>query len=347
MIKLLIKIALIAVPLLFLMSDQVWGAPGIPDSVSVDKAQSFIDVLETGDVLFLAKFNVTYENCNTSTATGCPEEFLSDTFVGSLLDATGTASNCTTNDTALRSVNPVITTAPGLNGYGDGVFSVYLSASAVGTTLVDGQASRNCHALEIEGNPAFFADPSQARSELGVSSSTFTLAPTIRARAQELEQNWGITLLQVGGGFLDDDGEDYFERAIPNLRQMSGASALFSGSIVSPEKFEETFDTSHDSELRNYGSGTIFDTWNTAFGNLETAFGVPSMWAKASVALAAMAFVAFMVLRVSQDGRIAALSAPITLSVFTLTGFLPLAFMAIMVIFSAIALAYLVFLKGA
>lgn len=330
--------------LLYLGSVSPVFAIADPASVSVQKAQAFTSVIEANDVLFLAKFQITYTNCDTVSTTGCPAESVTTAFLGHLIDDDG---SCTGLGTAhLRSKAPFTSSAPGFNGYGQGVFSIYLTASEATTLAVD--ACPESHALEIQGNPSVFPDVTNIVAQLQVATplSKPLLPQAVLNRAGEIQTSWGVDLLQTSDTKLNATGEDYFEASISNLREI--APSIFPAGILTPDVLDREFNKTYKTGLEGFGSGfAIMDNANGSFDALETDWGIPAIWLKSIIAMIVTGAMVVAVLRSTGDTRVALLAAPFGFAGFTLIGFMALEFMALITVFAALALGYMFFLKDA
>lgn len=347
MIRLII-IGLIVVGLLIYSGIQsVFGAT-VPTSISMIRADAYKGVLETGDVLFIGMFDIVYDDCNQTTQTGCPTDTVNNAFLANLVDD-NELTPCDVGTAHFRSFVPINTTAASFNGYNRGVFGIYVSAASVSDGTPDAiRVDNPCHALEIEGNPAFFASPPSARSVITWrSGGSAVVATAIRNRAADLEASWGATLTQESGTQLDATGENYFEAAIPDLR--SFAPDVFGEIVVAiePNLSDFTNQTGYADGLENFGVGNQFiDNANSQFTLLGTTFGVPSVWLKSSIAIGIALASVVAGLALTGDFRMGLLAFPLTLSIMTLMGFGVLALVAIMTFMAALFLSYMFFLKG-
>lgn len=330
-----IKIAVFALTLAIGLIVSPVFAIGQPSSITMDSARAFASVLESGDLLFLGQFTVSYTNCNSATTTGCPSETIEEAYLGHLLATDGV--------TPIRSALTVLSGSHTFNGYGSGVFSIYVSASDV--TALGIVASTN-HFLQVGGNPTLFGSVPQ--NTIGVSSelSKSTLGTSILNRAANLENSWDFNLLTSSDAKLNGAGADYFAEAVPNLRLM--APSIFQASVDSPTFNESQFGTDTRDDFLAFGAGTAFiDNANAQFANLETAFGLPATIIKTLIGLAAGILSVMAVTQATGDSRIGTLGFAITFPLGVIMGYGVLEFVAIVVLFAAIGIAWVVFLKTA
>lgn len=315
-----------------------------PDAIAMEKASSFSSVLETNDVLFIGKFEITYADCNSTNVAGCPTETVAQAFLGNLVDDDGSCTGIGTSH--LRSVAPIYATAPDLNGYTEGVFSIYLTAADAATLGVS--TCPESHALEIEGNPAMFADVSLVTSELQVEvpKSKALVGPSVLQRAAELESTWAVDLTQNAGTKLNLTGQDYFEAAIPNLQQI--APNIFPSGISSPVIHDQEFNKGYKTALEQFGVGTtMFDNAYSSFNQLATEWGVPAVFFRLGLAMIIIGAAFVGTLQATGNQQAAMLAAVIMIIPTTLVGLTVMELAALLTLFAAITLGYLFWLKNA
>lgn len=313
-----------------------------PTGISLDKASSYTSVIESGDVLFVGKFTVTYDNCNSTDVTGCPTETVTQAFLGNLVDDDGA---CTAIGTAhLRSVSPITSVAPGLNGYTGGIFSVYYTAAEwIAESPGDCPES---HALEIEGNPGLFGTLPSASTQVEVPRAKAVLGSALLNRAEELTTVWAVAMTQSSGSKLSPTGEDYFEAAIPNLRLM--APQIFASGITSPIVIDQEFNKSYKTALESFGVGFTFtDNVRAQIVNASATWGIPETMVWFSIALLMMGAAIYYSLQATGDMRVGMMGGVLMMVIMPLIGVPMLEFVAILTVFAMISLGYLFFLKGA
>ncbi len=299
-------------------------------------------VFDTGVVLVVGRFDGEYVNCDFTVEAGCPTETLTESFIGIIADV-GTGGTCGANYEVLRPVGLVTTTASSFNGFNQGVFSAYFSASQA-TTLVPSDV---CNRAEIRPVPNSHLSTTHVSTMILTWRSAGLLTPALRLRAGELEASWDVTLTQQSGSQLDATGEDYFQEAIPNLRNF--APDLFGEIVVAiePNLSDFTNQTGYADGLENFGVGNQFiDNANSQFTLLGTTFGVPSVWWKTSIAIGIALASVVAGLSLTGDFRMGLLAFPLTISIMVLMGFGVLALVAIMTFMAALFLSYMFFLKG-
>lgn len=313
-----------------------------PVSISLDKASSYTSVLESGDVLFVAKFTITYENCNSGDISGCPTETVTQAFLGNLVDDDGA---CTGSGSAhLQSVAPVTSTAPGLNGWTGGIFSLYFTA-AQWIALSPGDCPES-HSLEIEGNPGVFGTVPSAAKQVEIPKAKALLGPAILQRADELTTVWAVDLTQTSGTRLSLTGEDYFEGAIPNLRLM--AAQIFAAGITSPVIIDQEFNKTYKTALESFGVGFPFtDNIRAQIVLGSSSFGIPETMVWFMIALLFIGGGIFYSIRATGDMRIGMMGGVLFMTIMPLIGIPMLEFVAISTVFATVALGYIFFLKGA
>lgn len=184
-----------------------------PDSIDIYSCKVFENTFETGDMLFVARYNIYYASE--------PSEDAEYTFIFEIMN---------TDNSTLFFSRPI-------NYYQHNIISIYVdSDQVVSAGLVYGTEYR----VRVTGSPAFF--PSLAE---GVNMVTRTLAVSdwntdgsLMSKellaihcidlASELESDWGITLLTTtttGSQVLNAVGTIVFLDAIPNLNDI--LSSLF------------------------------------------------------------------------------------------------------------------------
>lgn len=308
-----------------------------PDTISVDSARAFADVIESGDFLFIAQFAVSYEDCNSATTTGCPSETITESFLGHLIDGDGS--------TVLRSSTTALSAAHSFNGYGAGVFSIYVNATDAATL---GIVTSTDNSLRIAGQPVVFGgSPPSSTLRVSAESAASVVGTHILNRALNLENSWDIALLTSSDNKLNSVGADYFVKAVPDLRLIS--PNIFGANIDSMQFLnDKEFNSTTRDDFVAFGSGFQFiDNYEAQFDLAETAFGTPKTLVKTVIALAITAFAILMVTRATDDPRIGALAFPIIFPVGVVLGFGVLEFVMIATLFAAIGIAWIVFLKSA
>ena len=331
------KVTAIVITLMIALGVSPVFAIDQPDSISADSSRAFVDVIESGDFLFVSQFTVSYNDCNSATTTGCPSETITEAFLGHLLDTDGS--------TVLRSSVTSLSTAHGFNGYGAGVFSVYVSA-ADATTL--GIATSTDHFLRIAGQPVVFgASPPESTLQVSAESAASLVGTHILNRALNLENSWDIALLTSSDNKLNSVGEDYFVKVVPSLRIIS--PNIFSANIDSAQFLnDKEFNSTTRDDFIAFGSGSQFiDRYEAQFDLMETAFGTPKTLVKTVIALAITGFAILIVTKATEDIRIGSLAFPVIFPVGVLMGFGVLEFVMIATLFAAIGIAWMIFLKSA
>ena len=169
-----------------------------PNDTVIAECYVFRNLLETGDWLVYARYNVNY--------TTVPDEPASDYFEMVVLNTTGTA----------------ILGDRKLNYYQENITSCYWSTSQA---TAAGLAWGSAYIVKVRGSPSVF--PSLIE---GVNQATWILAASdyceqtkfatlMLAEAEVLQNDWGITLLSAG--YLNITGLTYFTYAIPNFSSMA------------------------------------------------------------------------------------------------------------------------------
>lgn len=244
----------IAMPLIFSSLALAIDNPDSDPSVSNVRANTYL--IEEGDVLIYGDYNLPYASP--------PDDPASNAFIFRLLDTDG--------ETELGAISPFVLFD---NGYNEGVFGFYFSAS---DNLTWGEA----YTIRISQNPALFTTPTSVDYliSLSVYSSKTTqddnqveLTINIIAMAERLESaHTDYTLLEssVGGTVLSDPtGETYFRGAIYGLQAM--APSLFLIQILEFDRADREWTTDQFDEYEE----RFDDTWvGDGVDATATQFGI-------------------------------------------------------------------------
>lgn len=207
----------LAIILLLLLATPVY-ATDPPDSISIEVIYVNRNLLETGDFLLIAHYNIAY--------TTIPDERADETFTFRLMDTDAT--------TELGAALPY---PYATMGYGQGVVSFYFTAADAPTW---GQE----YYLRVSGNPVHFDNPPVENFSVLAGDYTLLtdstanqdqLATRVQDIAVDLEVAWDVTLLseQDTGTFFSSAGEAYFRNAIRGLQAM--AADLFFVQTIPPD----------------------------------------------------------------------------------------------------------------
>lgn len=216
---------LLTIVFIFCLSASV--ALAIADPVStptINERYVNRNLIETGDVLFYARYTVPYEDI--------PDDPISETFIFRLIH--------TDNVTELGrdSAYPYAS-----SGYGDGLVSFYFDNTTAPTW---GQSYK----IRISGSPAFFDAPPNWDYTVGAAAYTSLttratnraeLAGTVIDIASDLENAWSTTLLESveTGTVLSSGGEIYFRNSIIGIQAM--CPELFLVQIGDPDFTERSW----------------------------------------------------------------------------------------------------------
>lgn len=239
-------------------------AISLPTSTSIDETYAYRNLIQSGDILVLAVYNIAYGTI--------PPESIDDTFIFRLID--------TDNTTELGSV---LAYPYNDNGYGQGIIAFYFDNATAPTW---GES----YIVRVSGNPVYFTDPpesnfvipSSAYYSLSTQDANQTaLAARIISIANGLEIAWTDTLTtdtDAGGTVLDSSGQLYFTNSIPGLQSM--APGAFFVEIVDPTYTPRTWSTARADAYRDRFVGTWVMNSMEAFGDLFTvgtqlATGIP------------------------------------------------------------------------
>jgi hypothetical protein len=303
-------------------------AIGQPVSVSIDDVDGYTGILEAGDLLIVAEYDINY-------GTAIPTDFDANAaFIFSLETSTG----------SVEAVNAPY--AYNESGYNKGVVSLYISSASRDAAGFTWPFSDDGMVVRLKGNPTVFTTI-PAASPLTLTGTHFqstddattnknALTTRVVQAAGTLEQAWALLLLN-SSNLLNDTGADYFTRAIPGLRSMAPAafaisteSPNFGTPVPTPGGYASTV-------TGRYATSTIFGTattTQTTFGSLENDTGVPAqVWKGLLFLVAVVAFVGFAAVRLGGGAATGAIgfSAIVGLPVAVDQGFVAWAFGALII----------------
>ena len=298
-----------------------------PTTVDITRTHATQNVLTTGDILFMAEYQVSYGTV--------PNETVDTAFIFQLVDTDGT--------TELGRVLafPYVT-----SGYGRGIVSFYF-AVAPGTEQ---------YIIRIIGNPALFSPPYQS-ADFTMPASTYTvtsnitttdIANQVRIYANDLEPTYrtplGSSLLSSATATsitLSAVGEIYFTNSIPNLRNMS--PELFDVEEYVPVATVDTYNTTQADAYETRFVGTWVANSTTAAASLLATDMQVAMGFIIVVICALWAFIATGV-----EGKVSGGYLPMvsTLLCGTVLGFASMAVTSVMVFIAALYIGMILIFKG-
>jgi len=217
-----------------------------PDAIGIGDVYVFNGTLETGDILFYVRYDVSYASQ--------PPEDSEDTFVMAIYDTDGST---------------LLATRP-LNYYQHNIISIYLDADD--NTLTWGTEYR----VRVMGSPAVFGNLTEgvnmktAVLSGGDYRTTTDLGGIMVAQARILEDDWGTTLL-TSSDRLNSTGAYYFNKAVPGLSTM--ATDIFE---LSTQQFPYARNESITRAGLNKTLENLPVSLNSAIGGLNSVFGVTS-----------------------------------------------------------------------
>lgn len=240
-----VSVVVVAALLYLLLAVTPAWAVANPDTIGIADVYVFEDVLESGDTLVYARYDVSYASE--------PSEGAEDTFLMAIYAADGTTLMCPPRP---------------LNYYQHNIISIYLSADD--NTLTWEAAYK----VRIMGSPAVFGTLTEdvnmdTRTLSGGDYRTTTdLGGIIVTQAGILEADW-ITTLLTAGEKLNSTGAFYFSKAIPGLSSMD--STIFE---VSTQSLTYTRNESISREGLNRTLENLPVSLNTAIGGLDSMLGI-------------------------------------------------------------------------
>lgn len=324
MIKTVIKKLPIALTLVFgLLVLAASPAYAIEDPTSISLTtpiQVYHNLLETGDTLFIVKYNVVYP------VEGNPDEKISEAYLGILLDE---------SDEQVGATSPY---AFWNEGYGYGIFSLYFSSGEV-TWEED-------YKIQLVGNPGLSWDgdpPIVIATSLNWNSTNSGLGNYVLTLADELEVAWDINLVETtssGIKLSSTYGEAYFTTAIPNLRLV--APEVFATSMEVPQFVVEEHPRIYMEQLLDRWVGTEYDE---AFTDLATYFSLPRAVLTGGFFFILAIVGSFLIMRSTHTAKPLPLFIIILLILGALSGFLSALVPILMAVGTAIFIGYILFYR--
>lgn len=241
--KKLIRLSAILVMLgLFVLMASPILAANPPNSISIDVTYVNRNLIESGDRLFYAIYDIDYSSP--------PTEDIDELFIFRLVDTDGVT------ELGSNEAFPFET-----QGYGKGVISFYFTA-ADAAALAWGSS----YYIRVQGKPGFFTVPPD--EIFIIDASDYTTLTTqadnreetrnnIIAISRILESEWPKTLLteiEIGTVF-SLDGEEYFRNSIFGIQAM--VPSLFETQIADADYTERTWNTTQQSAYESRLTGTI------------------------------------------------------------------------------------------
>jgi hypothetical protein len=253
----ILAITLILSVLLLGVISPVSAISSTPDILQINQCNAYQYLKESGDMLFLIDYTVTYP--------AIPTEAISDTYNIRLMDTDGT--------TEITSALPY---AFFENGYSRGVIGIYLSADEVTTASINGN---DALIIRLDGNPlATWTGSVQNATPYTMSANNWSTTATqgatrivveakIRALASALQTSWNdsnfiLLANYASGGVLTTTGESYFSVVIPYLGDI--APNVLSSMEVEPEYIDRQYTDTNEQNIQTGIAGTALDMTNLA-----------------------------------------------------------------------------------
>ena len=233
---------------MFFLPTQTAFAVADPDYISIHEASVFRNVLETGDQLFIVRYDVSYS-----------VEPIEDASVTYLMDI------CTSGGISTGY-------SRSLNYYQHNIVSIYLTPAQALTW-------EGSYSIKILGNPSLFSPLVESinMETLTLSSGKYFeasfLADFILAQAALIEDDWVVALL-ASDGLLNSTGAFVFEKAIPNLNNM--VPSVYQITTSNPSIGDSNMTTSGGANL----TGHIGPDLNAAMNDLANWWGSSASWMK-------------------------------------------------------------------
>lgn len=318
-----------------------WPALAIPspDSpISINEATIWRHYLETNDLLVLVRTTIPYGTITTPTPTPVPPtENVTEAFLGRF-SAVGESDFGSTAPYAYND-----------SGYGEAIFAIYFTAQEVydkGILWAD-----STYRVSLSGNPALTWTPTyptvttsalQWKAYSNQEATSKNLAIKLLAIAVDLESLWGIPLLTTGaeGSILTSAGENYFTRAIPNLR--TAVPAIFGSSITQPVFEEEIHAKTYETTLKSEAAWV--QQYITATADL---IGVTEGYIGLFLAVLVVCVMIFLAYKVAGTGAIewGLLASIVVLIGFTRLGLISLTVLGVASLFCILLISFVLVLK--
>lgn len=226
-----------------------------PDTFTILSARAATDMLEDGDLLIAAHYEIAWDDEGDY-----PDDRCTQTFICRLMNTTETASLGTA--TLYSYYN---------RGYDQGIISLYFSAE-------DAPTYGEPYVIRLEGNPSYYADAplmkrivadSDYYDGTGAEDNDHWMGEWIVDVLLDIEHNWdAYEGLLVAGNSLNSLGELYVNAAIPGLPAM--APSIYPLEVTAPEFTPGTWDHNKTTEYHDQWDGTIVED---AFDGLGELFG--------------------------------------------------------------------------
>ncbi len=243
---------------MFLMASPVLAADP-PDSISIDVRYVNRNLIEDGDLLFYAIYDIDY--------TLLPDEDIDEIFIFRLVDTDGVTELGSNEAFPFQN-----------QGFGKGLISFYFNATDA-AALVFGSS----YYIRVQGKPGFFATPPDELFILDASDwTTLTTQAENRletrnniiAISRTLESDWLTVdlLIQIDiGTVLNVDGEEYYRNSIFGIQAM--VPSLFETQVNDPDYTERTWNTTQQTTYEERWTNTtigggiqgLSDVWSLDF----------------------------------------------------------------------------------
>jgi len=312
----ILSIGICALILLFLTVSPVYAVdPPDPDTLQVNSARVFKDLVEADDYLL-----VLYYTIDWTLPTDQPDDAANKTFTVRLME---------TDQSAVIGNGTIFPFFD--SGYGEGCVSIYFAAA-------DAPTWGDPYVIRLEASPSYWADPPLTTYALTASDySPFTGQDDNEAALKaylldvgiDLEFAWnapGEIVTQSLGSVLAASGEMYFEGAVPGLRTL--CPSIFLTQITGPTATPNVWTEAGAEEWHDQWDDTFVEDANDS---LDDLFGSASMvWNVVGfvIMLACMIY-SYTKFQVARPGM--------------LLGFLPIPILARLGLFSPAFMAVIVF----
>lgn len=238
----------IACILCCLLTSVVWAADPPPDTITIDSSAVATGLIEDGDYLFMAQYDVAWE-----LESNYPDGPINEKIIVQLLSQSGSVTYAATAPFVYYN-----------NGYDNGIVSFYLSPLVAINYNIEWEGQ---YKLRIITLPSVFtstkyyeyAIPANDYCNSGSKSSIANrnwVATYCLNTAKALKVSWGISTALTSQSIyevLSEYGEAYYGSAIPGLKRL--CPQLYLATDTVPEFTETVYTGTHASALQNQWEG--------------------------------------------------------------------------------------------
>jgi len=226
-----------------------------PDTFTILSARAATNMLEDGDLLITAHYEISWTD-----SADYPDERCTKAFICRLMNTTETSPLGTANLYSYYN-----------KGYDQGVVSLYFSAA-------DAPTWGEPYVIRLEGNPSYYSDAPLVKRIVaesdyydgsGAEDNEHWMGEWVIDVLLDIEHNWtNYEGLLVAGNNLDALGELYINAAVPGAPAM--IPCIYPLEVTAPEHTPTTWSHNKTAEYGDQWDGTIVED---AFDGLTSLFG--------------------------------------------------------------------------